>query len=487
MLNHSLILLLIVRLCHGYTIFNTTCTTPLDAVNFVSGADMRGTLDILWSCLFTILACTWTVLHLNVPEQREARDPGWMGDFKWGFKSFWRSTKWMLITIIAPEILLSKYWTDLNNAQIDLEKLKELAAEDEVPWTLTHGLFANMGGFVFRTHAELRLGKPADNDNSVKAHDRTELLAATPEPHAAIEMEEPGKSAVPNKSIPDICNPYHLLGEDIIALREAGLLARLPYITVEEIRDRSKSDSLIRVITLAQIIWMAIQILVRAGRHLAISQLEIAVVAFASCAVVMYGLSWSKPKGVQVPITIMQCRGDASQEILQCLTTNKQEKLATFTSWTTGIRDALGLPDPRFGRPVPNDYNRGSDADGHGDFLGLIIGSMVFGGIHLAAWNFDFPTRIEQILWWASSIYCTAFVFVLAFYAIIKDPTESLVLRHFERFIDEDILYNFWPSVIMLSYVFARVFLLVEVFRTLFFLPPDAYQSTWAINFPHVS
>ena len=59
----------------------------------------------------------------------------------------------------------------------------------------------------------------------------------------------------------------------------------------------AKPDSLVRIIAVGQILWVSIQILIRATRHLAVSQLEIAVVAFASCAVTMYGLNWRDVSG----------------------------------------------------------------------------------------------------------------------------------------------------------------------------------------------
>jgi len=91
-----------------------------------------------------IIACTWTVQHLNVPEQREGRDPGWRGDLKWRLKSTWQTTKWMLITIIAPELILGKAWGDVDDAETDLQELQDFAKQDNVPWSLTHSLFANM-------------------------------------------------------------------------------------------------------------------------------------------------------------------------------------------------------------------------------------------------------------------------------------------------------------------------------------------------------
>jgi hypothetical protein len=148
---HSLaVLLVLAAVTQGYETFDMKCTGPSTTVNFVSSADKRGTIDILFSCLFTIIACTWTVQHLNVPEQREGRDPGWLGNIKWTMKRTWTSTKWMLLTVLAPELLLAKNMADLDSVNINIVKLQEFAAQDGVPWTRVHSLFANMGGFVIR-------------------------------------------------------------------------------------------------------------------------------------------------------------------------------------------------------------------------------------------------------------------------------------------------------------------------------------------------
>jgi hypothetical protein len=72
-------------------------------------------------------------------------------------------------------------------------------------------------------------------------------------------------------------------------------MPRLPYITVEVINDKSKSDSIVRLISVVQIVWTVVQIIARAIPHFAIWQLEIAVTA---CAIITYALTWSKLKGV---------------------------------------------------------------------------------------------------------------------------------------------------------------------------------------------
>jgi hypothetical protein len=35
-------------------------------------------------------------------------------------------------------------------------------------------------------------------------------------------------------------------------------------------------------------------------------------------------------------------------------------------------------------------------------------------------------------------------------------------------------------------YVLARLYLMVEVFRSLFFLPPEAFVTTWSAQIPHL-
>lgn len=47
---------------------------------------VRGTLQIIWSCVATLFASTYTVLHLNIREQADGRDVGVKGTLKWWWK-----------------------------------------------------------------------------------------------------------------------------------------------------------------------------------------------------------------------------------------------------------------------------------------------------------------------------------------------------------------------------------------------------------------
>ena len=57
--------------------------------------DNRSTTDIVWSCLATILACTWVSLHPNIPGPREGKG-----------RVFLSRMELMLWSIIVPEMII---------------------------------------------------------------------------------------------------------------------------------------------------------------------------------------------------------------------------------------------------------------------------------------------------------------------------------------------------------------------------------------------
>jgi len=58
----------------------------------------------------------------------------------------------LLRDFLLPKCLLVIGFEDREKARASLEELQAFAAQDGVPWTLTHMLFANIGGFVYRSH-----------------------------------------------------------------------------------------------------------------------------------------------------------------------------------------------------------------------------------------------------------------------------------------------------------------------------------------------
>jgi hypothetical protein len=461
----------------AYTVFETTCKTPTTNVNFVSSPDSRGTLDILWSSLFTIFACTWTIQHLNVPEQREGRDRGWKGDLKWMLKGVYTSVKWMLLTMVAPEFVIGKACADLMQAKEDLQELLKFAEDDHVPWTLAHTYYANMGGFVVRSRVGENIllgphvGDATDHtDTTASAEHRPRAPDAID--IAKLDHSDPGSSPAKEMpgydDIPDQDSLFYLDAQALCKLRRTKIIPKLPSITEGELEDKSKNDSFVKAIAIVQISWATLQIIARTARKLPISQLELAVLAFAACAVVIYGLYWTKPNGIRCTTTILQYQHQIPLETLPKI---KRSEYDSFVRWFF-TKNELGWQGP-----IRNDSTSTNGDGGLQLLTAMTLGAVLFCGIHVAAWNFTFPTRTETIFWRCASIYATAFMPTLLVLGVITPSLEFL-----NYVMDKAVL-----PLLSILYLVARLFLLVEVFRTLCFLPHRAYLSTWATNIPNVS
>lgn len=83
-------------------------------VGWDAGPNRRGTMRLITSCMATIFACTWTVLHLNVPGHRD--DP---------VRRLLRKFKWLAISVLFPEFIFSKSVCDLRLALDELRRLDE--------------------------------------------------------------------------------------------------------------------------------------------------------------------------------------------------------------------------------------------------------------------------------------------------------------------------------------------------------------------------
>jgi hypothetical protein len=276
-------------------------TTPLGAsskqVGWKSGANTRSTLNILYTCLSTIITCTWAILHLNVPHQEDSKSV-----------KIKRKLKWMAATIIFPEFLFAHAMAErkmaLNDLRLMQKKKKEEGLEhlggwqvrgyeplwekirkwwkvgageknsNTVPsndtpqeedsvstpnrtWTLTHSYYANMGGIVIRFNVTSQNG-----------------------PNRLERIETARGFASYNRDDPPNPLAYFFLSE-------------------ASIRDRSKADPLVKVVAIMQILWLLLSVISRLIQRVPTSQLEIMTLSFAACAIATYSAYWNKPKDVE--------------------------------------------------------------------------------------------------------------------------------------------------------------------------------------------
>ncbi|KAL6890952.1 hypothetical protein GGI43DRAFT_415226 [Trichoderma evansii] len=343
-----LFLFSLIPLVKAYTVFPTTCSAPdpQSEFMFVSGPNTRGTLNILWSSLFTIFACTWTVQHPPILEQRNGRNLGILGDLKWGLIGIGRSATIMIVTALAPEFIMGDAYHSLEKAREVQKEMQKYADADGVTWTLTHSYFAIMGGFAIRS-------KPSRE----KQLDRLSI-------------------------------------GQVYELRRRELIKPLPDIAVEEIKDKSKSDSFGKMIAIGQILWTVVQIIARAAKKLPVSPLEIAVVGFAICAIITYSLYWYKPQRAHVPIAILDYPEQIPAEVVEACGSVASKK------------EDASLPEPE----AANISLKLQTGDwGSAAVIATAVSTTVFGGVHILAWHFAFPMKIELIGWRCTSVYSAAF------------------------------------------------------------------------------
>lgn len=131
--------------------------------------------------------------------------------------------------------------------------------------------------------------------------------------------------------------------------------------------------------------------------------------------------------------------------------------------------------------------------------IGLTAASLVYGGLHLFAWNASFQSPVQGTLWRLSGCVVACGVPVMAvglFLGNKIDPisAEPHVLREFLREVSDIILHILASACVVLvvlllfGYILARAYLVVECFVSLSHMQAEVYDvPAWSVYFPHIS
>lgn len=159
-----------------------------------------------------------------------------------------------------------------------------------------------------------------------------------------------------------------------------------------DIQDKSKADWLVKGLAVLQILWIILNSAARKITGLAITQIEIATVAFAVMAVLIYLTNWWKPKDVSRPTMLPRFGADLVRAPIY--------KMQSFMLWLWSPVQATRKKSDHWPRRirVPNDFIWLQE-DAPWVFSLMAGSSLLFGGMHCLAWNFEFPTPIELTCW----------------------------------------------------------------------------------------
>ncbi|KAF9444793.1 hypothetical protein P691DRAFT_834480 [Macrolepiota fuliginosa MF-IS2] len=407
----------------------------------------RSTQDIIWSCLATIFACTWVAVHPNIPGPRESQ-----------WRRFRRRASTMFYAVIAPELVT--LWAMRQRyaaGRIKREfNRKYYGNEDEEKmWTLSHGFFIQMGGFLF---------------------------------------------------IQD--------GRTAFGLIDKGTI-EFPTITEEDILDKSKGDFLTKLLVVTQTSWFIAQCIVRWAAKLTVTELEVVTLAFAILNIITYTLWWQKPQNVQAAILIPKKSNAPPLEIpepeeheswLHRQIRQGGQGSAGWLPWMilvsllipvkflSGLFIPLGemaTDDqvPTGSTSVPTFYADHDITDELGVILPSLGMSVVFGALHLIPWNSEFPTDMEKLLWHV----CSAVIAIEPLPGAIGFGLYKLTDGHPVGVVIKAVMDAMAMSLGSLAfiglplYVLARLTLLILAFSTLRSLHGDALTDiAWSSFVPHI-
>lgn len=233
----------------------------------------RSTWDILWPCLTTIFACTWTILHFNVWPRNMSSRQVWLSQLRTG-----------IIAILTPELI---FWVaaQQGTAVKRLRKACNVAQKERDSAV-----------------AELRLW--------LSEHTRP-LEQAQDLPHIDLhpvntEWSLPQCFCIVSNGLAIQTQDKWIYTVQFMAMKafiQAGIFHCSDF-RDQDIDDRAKADPFAKGFAILQSTWLLCNIIARWAANLPVSPIELSTVAYVVCGVLVYAAHWHKPKNMSTPIKI---------------------------------------------------------------------------------------------------------------------------------------------------------------------------------------
>ncbi|KUJ21324.1 uncharacterized protein LY89DRAFT_553621, partial [Mollisia scopiformis] len=504
--------------------FTPNCTLPPPGSNYVAGLNVRSTTGILWNCLSIIILCTWNIQHLNVPP---------IQDSPHGLEKIWRpiwesrvKVKWMIITILVPEFLVGKALGEMLSARQSVKDMQLSMSGSEtilhaqpvrvpkVPWGMVHGYMANMGYFVLDW--EMGIEEEHEIEGTSRKSNEIEDNKTFPLPSRDIDDQDLEYLALQNlyrlESTSRRSRSEIQTGPDeqwqmdrfwALDARQWNLIfkynvATPPKLPVSHLERLDKGGTLVKILAVLQVSYLILQLIVRKVHGLPSAQLEIAALAFSASSIITYLLYLKRPQGIETIYTVRADPGPIDYYASSRLKDIVEDGPRYLWQGKRNIPEF----DPTLGpAPIPNDSSHwtmglpGRALYGGNDELlllafGALVGGTVFGGLHCLAWNFHFPTETERLVWRICSVMTSCLPLLFLFPVALWMKLNPAALPGYERERASSTAKFLVGALILVlfvgPYILARLFLMVEIFRSLCFLPSEAFFETWSGNFPHL-
>lgn len=427
-------------------------TGTTDRKNFVGEDVGRGTIDILWGCFSTIILCATISVHINYPSFSEKA---------WQVNA--RQFRWSLVCFAAPEIPMILATGQKQEARRSVDMWKRNGYPE---WTMRHGFYANMGGFVLQ---------PRDS------------------------------------------KPFPINAKQLHYLVTRGYV---PYpITTDLSQDFEKQPFVMKVLALIQVAWFLMQYLARRANSLTSTTLELITFTCVLCTLFTGYQWWHKPAVSHRIPAILKIEKSTRELLMEAGSRAAKPYSQTpldfidnqSPSWLTDIQPHLHFRLGPRARPLQRLLNDRFPLWSIGSVESILqmLVHASYSGLHVAAWNYAFPTPVERFLWRLSS--STVVALTIAYYlseiyqdghrvarwqrwylmVFPRNPFHVSRVSTIEKRRREMEFLPFWQAVFLapvgVLYLAGRTFMLVEVFLSLRSLPAAAFETvSWVDYIPHI-
>lgn len=402
-------------------------TVPVFEPGWVPGPSKRGTLAIFFSCVLTLVLCVWTTIHANIePEIWQAG----------GGRLNQKKLMWSVVTLLFPEIALCVAAHERKTAHLLRKEMRVFVKYYH--WDLTLAYYAVMGGFVITQ--EMETTDERERIDHEKNNDAIE----------SVEFQNPGNSITPprNSQAPHLIrapqlqrssfgNRCTLTPRGILRLAELGKLPES--YTSRTVDDKSKASFLAKFLVCFQAIWIIIQVGGRYATKLPVTLLELYTVLHTICAVAMYIIWIDKPFDVNQPTFVPIHLREMSELMKSDSTYHNPTSIFWYHDYAECLTQRAGLGKLLFRQLWDwDDFKKGGTSF---DNLRLLLGAytamwngwrkfgwetvalslvgLAYGGLHLAAWNYPFPSAAERRLWKISSLLTAGAFSIFSFTVMI--------------------------------------------------------------------
>ncbi|KGO70586.1 hypothetical protein PITC_051800 [Penicillium italicum] len=281
-------------------------------------------------------------------------------------------------------------------------------------------------------------------------------------------------------------------------------------LSLDDICDKSKSDSAAKLLALIQVTWFSVQCILRISYHLPLSQLESMTLGYIPLFIVTYFFWWNKPKDIRSPslVVLPEMSLEQFHYFESMAVSNKfdnegmKDQTSYWNIWyltprvfekveedrivqearTKALKDLNQNPITE--QPRETTFNESEIRNLEDPYesrqdivvsywdpdlyrsriwpLACLFG-ISFGALHLASWNTMFPSIVELWLWRVS-----------AFVSIVS----MLIFMHFEKVV---LRWDGFLTIFSLSspvfYLLSRIVMITEVFAALRRADPGIYNT----------